>query len=75
MRRSFKLQNLECANCASKMESGIGSIPGVSKASISFMAQKLLIDADVDSSEQFESIVDRAEAICREYEKDCTIVR
>ncbi len=40
MRKTFKLQNLECANCAAKMESDINKIEGVEKATISFMTQK-----------------------------------
>ena len=35
MRKSFKLENLDCANCAAKMEAGINALPGVNKASIS----------------------------------------
>ena len=46
MRKSFKLENLDCANCAAKMEAGINELPGVNKATISFMTSKLMIDAD-----------------------------
>ena len=62
MRKSFKLENLDCANCAAKMEAGINELPGVNKASISFMTSKLMIDAD-------------AADVCTSYEKDCRIVR
>ena len=70
MRKSFKLENLDCANCAAKMEAGINELPGVNKASISFMASKLMIDA-----EALSVIVDAAQAVCTSYEKDCRIVR
>ena len=63
MRKSFKLENLDCANCAAKMEAGINALPGVNKASISFMTSKLMIDTDA------------AQAVCTSYEKDCRIVR
>ena len=46
MRKVFKLQDLECANCAAKMEDAIKKIDGVNTASMSFMTQKLVIDAD-----------------------------
>ena len=39
MRKALKLQNLDCANCAAKMESDISALEGVNKASISFMTQ------------------------------------
>ncbi|WP_417003895.1 cation transporter [Adlercreutzia equolifaciens] len=72
MRKSFKLENLDCANCAAKMEAGISELPGVNKASISFMTSKLLIDAD---TEDFDALLDAAQQVCTSFEKDCRIVR
>lgn len=72
MRKSFKLQDLDCANCAAKMEEGIKRIDGVNSATVSFMAQKLTINAD---DTRFEEILDEAQRICRKYEPDCTILR
>ena len=46
MKKTFKLQDLDCANCAAKMETAISKIEGVKSASISFMAQKLTIEAE-----------------------------
>lgn len=75
MRKSFKLENLDCANCAAKMEAGISALPGVNKASISFMTSKLMIDADAADAEALAAIVDAAQVVCTSYEKDCRIVR
>ena len=75
MRKSFKLENLDCANCAATMEAGINELPGVNKASISFMTSKLMIDADAADAEALSAIVDAAQAVCTSYEKDCRIVR
>ena len=75
MRKSFKLENLDCANCAAKMEAGINELPGVNKAAISFMTSKLMIDADAADAEALSAIVDAAQAVCTSYEKDCHIVR
>ncbi len=72
MKRSYKLEDLCCANCASKIECDINKLEGVNKASISFMTQKLLLDAD-DSS--FDQILDKAQSICTKYEPDCVILR
>lgn len=72
MRKSFKLQDLDCANCAAKMEDGIGRIDGVNKASVSFMTQKLVLDAD---DARFDRILDEAQRICTSIEPDCTILR
>lgn len=72
MKRSFKLQDLDCANCAAKMECDISKISGVNSANISFMTSKLTIDAD---DGQFSRVLDEAQSICSRYEKDCVIVR
>lgn len=71
MKRSFKLQELECANCASKMEHDIAELDGVESATINFMASKLVIDAD---PEQLEAVLEEAQSICTRYEPDCVIV-
>lgn len=74
MRKALKLQNLDCANCAAKMEGDISALEGVNKASISFMTQKLMIDVDGDA-QAFDAILDKAQAICTKYEPDCVILR
>lgn len=71
MKKKFKLENLECAHCAAKMEEGIKKIPGVNEASISFMTQKLTVDADDD---KFEEVMKEAAAVCAKVEPDCKIV-
>jgi copper chaperone CopZ len=46
MKKSYKLENLDCANCAAKMERAIGKIDGVNECSISFMTQKMNLEAE-----------------------------
>ena len=55
MKKKFKLQDLDCANCAAKMEDAIKKIPGVNDANVSFMMQKMTVDAE-DATEQFAGI-------------------
>ena len=54
MKKKFKLEDLDCANCAAKMEDAIKKIPGVNDAVVSFMTQKMTIDAE---DERFEEIM------------------
>lgn len=70
MRKTFELEDLDCANCAAKMEDAIKKIDGVNNATVSFMAQKLTIDAD-DS--RFDSIMKEVVNVCRKVEPDCVI--
>ena len=72
MRKAFKLQDLDCANCAAKMENAIKTIEGVKSASISFMTQKLVLEADDD---RFEAVLDEAQHACKKFEPDCVILR
>ena len=52
------------------MEAAIKKIDGVKDATVSFMAQKLTIDAD---EERFDSIMKEVVSVCRKVEPDCTI--
>ncbi len=72
MRKVFKLEDLDCANCAAKMEDAINKIDGVEKATMSFMTQKLTIVADDD---RFDAIMDEVERACAKVEPDMTILR
>ena len=72
MKKTFKLIDLDCANCAAKMENSIRKIDGVADATVSFMAQKMTVEADDD---RFESIMDEVVKVCRKVEPDCEIVR
>ena len=71
MKKKFKMQDLDCAHCAAKMEEAIKKIDGVNDAAISFMAQKLTIDAEDD---KFDSILEEVVKTCRKVEPDCTIL-
>ena len=72
MRKAFKLQYLDCANCAAKMENAIKGIDGVKSATVSFMTQKLVIEADDDC---FDAVLDEAQRACSKIEPDCVILR
>lgn len=70
MKKRYKLTDLDCANCAAKMEAAIRKIDGVNDATVSFMAQKMTIDAD---DERFDSILKEIVAVCKKVEPDCVI--
>lgn len=72
MRKTFKLDELDCANCGAKMEAAIKKIDGVVDVKITFMTQKLVVEAD---DARFDEIMDEAQSICRKIEPDCEIVR
>ena len=72
MEKSFKLIDLDCANCAAKMENKINKIKGVNKATVNFMMQKLIIDI---ADDKFDSIMDEVEKVIKKVEPDCKVKR
>ena len=71
MKKVYKLEDLDCANCAQKMENAIKKIDGVEDASVSFLMQKLTITA-VES--RFDDIMKQVVKTCRKVEPDCRIL-
>lgn len=70
MKKVVKLENLDCANCAAKMEDGISKIVGVEKVTVSFLMQKMTI---VAPDEQMEDILNQAEKIIHKLEPDVVL--
>ncbi len=71
MKKIFELEELNCANCAAKMEAKISALEGVNSATVSFITQKLTIDAE---DVLFDDILKRAAKIIKKIEPDCKIV-
>ena len=71
MKKKFKMENLDCANCAAKMETAIKKIPGVTDASMNFMTQKLTLEAE---DARFDAILAEAQKCCDRVDKGCRIL-
>ena len=70
MKKSYTLIDLDCANCAAKMEKNIRKIDGVNDVTVSFLAQKLILDAD---DARFDEILTAAVAVIRRVDADCRV--
>ena len=71
MKKVYKLEDLDCANCAQKMEDAIKKIDGEEDAAVSFLMQKMTITAE-DS--RFDDIMKQVVKICHKVEPDCKIL-
>lgn len=71
MKKKLKMTNLDCANCAMKMQEAISKLDGVNDVQINFMFQKMTIDAD---DERFDEIIKLAAEECKKFEKDVAIL-
>ena len=72
MKKTFVLDDLDCANCAAKIENAVQEIEGMISASVSFMSGKLVLEAE---EERFEEILDAAEKLIAKVDSDVTLVR
>lgn len=71
MRKTFSLEDLDCANCAAKMETAINKLDGVIEAKVSFMTQKLTIEAE---DKDFDKVLKAAQKAIKKVEPDCRII-
>ena len=71
MKKVFKLEELDCAHCAAKMEEAIAKIDGVQAASVNFLALKLTIEAE---EADFGAILKEAQKRIKKIEPDCRII-
>ena len=72
MRKTYKMQNLDCANCAAKMESAISKIDGVESCSISFMTQKMTLSCD---ESKLDDILTAAQNAVKKVDRACKIIK
>lgn len=71
MKRTYRIEELDCAHCAGKIEDAIKRIDGVHSASVSFITQKLTVEADEAA---FDGIMKAAVKAAKRIEPDCRIV-
>ena len=69
MKKTFKCE-VDCANCAAKMEEAVKKIEGVVNARVNFMTQKFTLEA---ADEIFDKVFDDAVKACKKGEPDCEI--
>ena len=72
MRKSFKLDEIDCANCARALQDELSKLEGVKSVSVNFMTQKLTLEAD---DAEFDDVLDRVVDFSADAEPDCEILR
>lgn len=71
MKKVYKLIDLDCANCAAKMERAIANIDGVNSVNVAFMSQRMTIDI---ADDRVDDVMKQVVKTCKKIEPDCTIV-
>lgn len=72
MKKSFKVKNIDCANCAAKLERAINKLPDVDVAVVSFATEKLMLEA---ADDKFESVLLQVEETMKNIEPDWELVK
>lgn len=71
MKKTFKIEDLDCPNCAAKLEKAIAGIEGVTRASVSFIAGKMIVEAE---EENMAAVVAAIPAVAKKTIPDCTVI-
>ena len=71
MKKTFEMEELDCAHCAARMEEGIRALEGVIDVSVNFLTQKLTLEAD---DAVFPKVLKKAIKICRRIAPDCRVI-
>lgn len=71
MKKVFKMDNLDCAVCAAKMEEAVRKIEGVESATVSFLTQKISIDAE---ESEFPRILAEAQKQIKRVNRGCSLI-
>ncbi len=72
MKKTYKLRDLDCANCAAKMERSINKLPGVTNATVSFMTQRLSIECP--DGTDLDALMQEIVRVIAKVEPDCEVV-
>ncbi|WP_194542702.1 cation transporter [Paenibacillus sp. FSL W7-1279] len=70
MKKTYKLRNLDCANCAAKIENGIRKLTDVTEVKVNFMGQRMILEAPED---KFNAVLEESKKIIKKLEPDVSI--
>lgn len=70
MKKTYKIE-VDCANCANKMEDAAKKTPGVKTATVNFMTQKMIVE--FDDGQEPGSVMQAVLKNCKKVEDDCEI--
>jgi copper chaperone CopZ len=72
MKKVFKLEDLDCANCAAKLERGVNELPEVKKATVNFMLQKMTLE--VEDGISIEELTEKIKKVMKKVVPDCRMI-
>ena len=70
MKKTYKIE-VDCANCANKMEDAAKNTAGVQNATVNFMTQKMIVE--FAEGHEPAAVMQNVRRACRKVEPDCEI--
>ena len=70
MRKNYILEDLDCANCAAKIEEGVKKIEGVTECSVSFVTEKMIVEIEDGKEKEIEKEIRK---VVKKIEPDTTL--
>ena len=70
MKKNYILEDLDCANCAAKIEEGVKKIEGVTECSVSFVTEKMIVEIEDGKEKEVEKEIKK---VVRKIEPDTTL--
>ena len=70
MKKNYILEDLDCANCALKIEEGVKNIEGVTACSVSFVTEKMIVEIEDGKEKEVEKEIKK---VLKKIEPDTTL--
>lgn len=70
MKKTYKIE-VDCANCANKMEDAARNTAGIKEVTVNFMAQKMIVE--FDEGTEASAVMKNVLSACKKVEEDCEI--
>ena len=70
MKKNYILEDLDCANCAAKIEDGVKNIEGVLECSVSFVTEKMIVEIEEENEKEIEKEIKK---VVKKIEPDTTL--
>ena len=71
MKKVFELDEVDCANCARKMQEAVAKIDGVDNVTVNFFTQKMTFEA---ADDKFDEALKEALKVLKKVEPDCEVI-
>lgn len=72
MKKIYRLKDLDCANCAAKMERNIAKLNGIKECSVNFIMQKMTLE--IEDTADTNAVLAEVKNVCKKVEPDCEII-